>query len=80
MSTKTPPSKSQIRWQCRRGMLELDFLLERFVEKHFDTLSDEDKHIFSQLLQQEDPVLCHWLLDAQPPENKAFQRLITLIR
>ena len=35
------PSKSQIRWQCRRGMLELDFLFERFVNNHFDELSDD---------------------------------------
>ena len=27
----------RLRWQCRRGLLELDLILERFFLKHKDT-------------------------------------------
>ena len=27
--------ETRLRWQCRRGMLELDLMLETFVEKRY---------------------------------------------
>ncbi|MBT8134773.1 MAG: succinate dehydrogenase assembly factor 2, partial [Gammaproteobacteria bacterium] len=38
------------RWQCRRGMLELDLLLNNFVEKKARTLTDQQKQSFELLL------------------------------
>lgn len=73
------PSKSQIQWQCRRGMLELDFLLERFVNIHFDTMSDKDKILFLNLLSNDDPVLWDWLVEEQMPEDGALQNLVKRI-
>ena len=32
--------KSRIRWLCRRGMKELDVLLERFVSQEYDDLDE----------------------------------------
>ena len=29
---------SRLRWRCRRGMLELDLLLGRFVNEHYREL------------------------------------------
>jgi hypothetical protein len=34
--------KSKIRWRCRRGMLELDLFLERFLETHLESMSAQD--------------------------------------
>ena len=28
------PERHRLKWKCRRGLLELDLLLERFLEKH----------------------------------------------
>lgn len=75
----TIPIKSQIRWQCRRGMLELDVILERFVDKHFDALSDEDKKIFAMLLTHDDPVLYEWLMEARAPDDPVLRRLVDII-
>ncbi len=33
----------KIKWKCRRGMLELDILLERFYENQFQILTAEEK-------------------------------------
>lgn len=75
-----PPTKAQIRFQCRRGMLELDYLFERFVENKFDQLSDEDKCLFSRFLKLEDPVLYQWLLAAQEPEDSGYKRIIEMMK
>jgi antitoxin CptB len=41
---------NRLRWQCRRGLLELDVLLERFLEKHGDRLQGERLSSFQTLL------------------------------
>lgn len=33
----------KIRWKCRRGMLELDIILENFYEQQFQTLTNDEK-------------------------------------
>jgi len=72
--------KARLRWQCRRGLLELDFILERFLTQRYDQLSDKLKEQFSQLLQHSDPDLQDWLLSSEPSKKPPFSDLIGLIR
>lgn len=55
-------SKAQIRWQCRRGMLELDLILLDFFDTYYDRLSNTLQVAFSELLERSDPELYDWLL------------------
>lgn len=41
-------------WRCRRGLLELDILLGRFVEAHYAGLSDAERQTFEELLDMPD--------------------------
>ena len=41
---------ARLKWACRRGMLELDVLLQPFVEEAFHDLSDQDQETFERLL------------------------------
>ena len=50
------------RWQCRRGMLELDLLLNNFVEKKAGALSEQQKKTFELLLSYPDQTLLDLLL------------------
>ncbi|WP_423820940.1 succinate dehydrogenase assembly factor 2 [Salinisphaera sp. SPP-AMP-43] len=64
--------KARIRWLCRRGMKELDVLLERFVNSDYDSLSAAQHEAFVNLLHYEDPDL--WVLfmgraEAETPEQ-----------
>ncbi len=45
---------NRLRWQCRRGLLELDLVLERFLEKYGDRLQDERLSSFQILLTYAD--------------------------
>ncbi len=38
------------RWRCRRGMLELDIILQRFMDKRYRHLSADEKLQFDKLL------------------------------
>ena len=71
----------RLRWQCRRSMLELDLLFERFVlEGHYQKLSEEQKELFGQLLEKDDPTLLEWATGKEEPEDINIRELVTLIR
>lgn len=56
----------RLRWQCRRGMLELDTLLEAFLDQQFAALSTAEQQQFQELLTCDDTTLQGWLLEGQP--------------
>ncbi|MEO8039975.1 MAG: succinate dehydrogenase assembly factor 2, partial [Betaproteobacteria bacterium] len=47
----------RIRWHCRRGLLELDLVLARFLDSRFEQLSLAEREIFSGLLERADTEL-----------------------
>lgn len=71
---------SRLRWQCRRGMLELDLLLQPFVEKNYIKLSEENKIAFSELLKYTDQDLQEILLGNKTPGNKEVADVTNKIR
>lgn len=72
--------REQLRWQCRRGMLELDFVLERYLDNHYAQADIEEQRLFNELLSAQDPELQVWLLNGTPHPEPAFRDLITRIR
>lgn len=60
----------RLRWQCRRGLLELDLLLARFLDRRYPALAVPDQEAFRRLLQEPDPRLLAWLQGQErPPSN-----------
>lgn len=60
----------RLRWQCRRGMLELDILLTRFLDERYAALSAPEQAGFRYLLEQPDHNLLAWFQRRQePPAN-----------
>ena len=47
----------RIRWRCRRGMLELDLVLNAFVGRHLESLDARHMAAFLRLLDRIDPEL-----------------------
>ena len=74
------PLGEQLRWQCRRGMLELDFVLERYLDTHYDSADEAEKLLFKELLTAQDPELQVWILNGEPHPHAEVQALITKIR
>jgi antitoxin CptB len=44
----------RLKWKCRRGLLELDLVLARFLQGEATTLSQGDAAAFGELLDQPD--------------------------
>ncbi len=80
MSRPNPVSASQLHWRCRRGMLELDLLLNTFVEVQFSHLSREDTALFLSLLEYPDQVLLDLLLGKMESSDAMVSDLTARIR
>ena len=72
--------KNRLLWASRRGMLELDLILQPFVEKIYPSLSAEEQQLYQQLLECEDQDLFVWFLRRQEPEDPDLQRIVSIIR
>lgn len=75
---------SQLRLRCRRGMRELDIILNQYLDKSYSNeFAIEEtafKSAFRHLLQLEDPVLYAMLLGYTKPENTAQEAVIKKMR
>ena len=47
-------SWNRLRWKCRRGLLELDLVLERFLLREATRLTDEELARLGELLENQD--------------------------
>ena len=70
----------RVRWRCRRGLLELDLLLSRFVERHLLDLAAEERMAFEALLELPDPDLWDLLAGVHTPSPGAAERVVSLLR
>jgi antitoxin CptB len=71
---------ARLRWRCRRGVKELDVLLERFLARHLTRLSPAQVATLSRLLDASDPDLMDWVLERQPPPDAAYVPLLKMLR
>jgi len=58
----SPERLRRIRWRSRRGLLENDILLGRYLDAHERALNDEDVEALDQLLDLTDPELLDLIL------------------
>lgn len=85
MSFEVAPPKdlldeNRLRWACRRGMLELDLLLGGFIDNGYQSLSEEEKFIFQDLLIEADQQLFEYFMKKAPVEDAKLANVIEKIR
>lgn len=73
-------SLSRLKWRCRRGMLELDLLLDRFLENGYNRLTDKEKIDFNRLLDCQDDKLYSWFYQGEVPDDETLAALVARIR
>ncbi len=66
-------------WRCRRGMRELDVLLERFARERYEHVSSEERRAFARLLDLPDPDLADYFFGHVVPNEPELARLTQLI-
>ena len=70
----------RLRWRCRRGLLELDIVLGRFVERDYAGLDEVQKAAFDVLLDMPDTVLWDMVAGRQDATEAKQQALLEKIR
>jgi antitoxin CptB len=74
------PERNRIRWQCRRGMLELDLLLNEFLDTIYPSLDPAARQSFLRLLEQPDQTLQRWLLGDGIGVMPELQQIVQTLR
>jgi antitoxin CptB len=70
----------RIRWRSRRGLLELDIVLARFIEKHYEQLDLDGQRAFEELLDTPDNPLWDMISGRQEAMKENHQALLVMIR
>jgi len=70
----------RVRWHCRRGLLELDLILARFMDRHYESLDAEAQALFRELLERSDNDLLDWALGRGAPAERRYRHVIELLR
>ncbi|MBI3375679.1 MAG: succinate dehydrogenase assembly factor 2 [Betaproteobacteria bacterium] len=71
---------NRLRWMCRRGLLELDLVLERFLQNQAANLSDADCAGLGELLRTEDNDLWDILNGRSDDFDPHHRALVELLR
>lgn len=71
---------SRLRWRCRRGILELDLLLERFLAGGYEQLSEEGRLAFERLLDLPDQQLLRYVMGQEQPTDRQLADVTERIR
>jgi antitoxin CptB len=66
-----PIKRARLRWRARRGLLENDLIVTRFLDAHEASLSDEEVDAFSRLMDLADNELMDLLLARKEPSGAA---------
>jgi antitoxin CptB len=70
----------RIRWRCRRGLLELDLVLARFLEAAYHRLTPGERDVFKGLLERSDNELWDLVSGRVEPLPGPEARLVRLLR
>ncbi len=68
------------RWRCRRGMLELDIILQRFMDAHYCQLSADELQQFDRLLILPDNDLWDLICARETLQEESLMPVLSLLQ
>jgi antitoxin CptB len=77
-----PEVERRIHWRCRRGLLELDIVLGRFVERHYHKLDEAQRAAFDGLLDMPDTQLWDMITGGESSiqRQREFETVLEMLR
>ncbi|MEN9478799.1 MAG: hypothetical protein RLZZ298_194 [Pseudomonadota bacterium] len=71
----------RLRWRCvRRGLLEVDIALTRFLDDGFDKLDEAQQQAFVELADMEDHDLWHLISGQADIDDSRLAAIVDLLR
>ncbi|MBK4734434.1 FAD assembly factor SdhE [Noviherbaspirillum pedocola] len=65
-----PVKRARLRWRSRRGLLENDLILTRFLDANEEAMSDDEVDAYTRLMELSDNDLMGLLLGQKEPEGE----------
>ena len=72
--------QQRLRWHCRRALLELDLVFQRFWLKAGDGLGDEDAAALERLLEMEDHDLWELVSGRRETDDPRLKGVVAQLR
>ena len=69
-------SLNKLRWKSRKGIRELDILLQNYLDIHFSSLDSQDKKLFEEILEIDTYDLLN-AISGKSSYNKKYESIIT---
>ncbi len=70
----------KLQWRCRRGMKELDVLMQGYLNQIYCTAPPDEQQTFQALVDMPDPELYDYFIGKKTIENSQLAALIEKIR
>jgi antitoxin CptB len=81
MAAAPPPADvGRLAWRCRRGMKELDLLLNQYLAQRWPQAEAAERAAFEHLLELPDPLLAAYLMQRETPADPTLQPLLAVLR
>ena len=71
---------ARARWRCRRGLLELDIVLQRFMDMHYTQLNTAELQQFEILLSLSDSDLWDIIAEKNTVTDKNLEPVLHLLQ
>ena len=68
-------SLNKLRWKARKGIRELDILLQNFIETSYTRLDNDDKKLFEEILEIETYDLLN-AISGKSSYNAKYEKII----
>ena len=69
-------SLNKLRWKSRKGIRELDILLQNYLDTHYSNLDSLDKKLFEEILEIDTYDLLN-AISGKSSYNKKYESIIT---
>ena len=80
VSPLTPRNLARLRWRCRRGMLENDIVLERFLDARGEAITEDEVAMLDRLLDLPDNDLWDLIAGRSEPGEATLLPLVRALR
>ncbi|AKH39035.1 MULTISPECIES: FAD assembly factor SdhE [Nitrosomonas] len=72
--------RERLYWRCRRGLLELDIVLQRFLDKYYAQLDEAQLNTFESLLLLPDNDLWDIISSKKEAPSENLKSLLKLLQ
>ena len=69
-------SLNKLRWKSRKGIRELDILLQNYLDTHYSSLNSLDKKLFEEILELDTYDLLN-AISGKSSYNEKYESIIT---